>query len=453
MNNKKLIDILNTQYSLLSNIPGCVYIDHYVFIDPISGSNIYYPITAYGERLDPETEYLPTWILSSGPLSVACYQDYCFSSVDLDSYKIFCNTDVTFILSAFDESISEITKIVYDFGDGSEKLEVNYDFSSSPPTSPKDIPITKTFIPKDSNYITTYVVSISVLKNDSCVSTLNIPICTFKCGIFDTYEDVFILNSQISNPTTNILLTLEKQANDQIFNTLLLTNEPTTIIGAESALPDVVNPVETIRLLEQAAGRPSSPIPPTELSPLIPPSSYLYSACVGITLNIPLAELIASQNFFLRNNSLILSGEGAPFIGGTGVFIGYECPPGGIIGTKIPSTPFIYDITSPTVSSILVYFNTENDGSSATNYEFSLDGGVTFTAFTPSQSSNPLLIENIPGEILVEPGTSYVVIIKGFNSNGYSYPSNSANITTLGYVTTLSGSFVTTFNSEPISLL
>lgn len=452
MNATKNIDIVNTQYAFLSNIPKCVFIDHYIFIDPVSGSNIYYPVTANGDRLDPDTEYIPTWILSSGPLGAACYQDYCFGSVSLDPTRIYCNTDVTFVLSAFDESVSEVCKVVYDFGDGSELLEVNYDFSSTPPISPKDKIIKKTYYPKNS-HVTTYVASVSILKTDSCVSTLNIPICTFKCGIFDTYEDISLLNSQITTPTTYILLSLEKKSLDQIFNTLLLTNEPTTILGPESALPDTVNPVDTIRLLEQArVTRVSSPIPPTELNPVVPPASYLYSGCVGIGINFTIAELIATQNFFLKNNSLLLSGIGAPYLGGTGVTIGYECPPPTFPTTKVPSTPFIFNITSG-VSSISIFFNTENDGSSATNYEYSLNGGATFASFTPPQSSSPLFLQNTPGVVTIEPGTTYNVVIRGTNSNGYGGQSNVGVITTQGYITAFNNYFIVSFNSEPLSLL
>lgn len=449
--NTKIIDILNTQYALLSNIPKCEFIDHYIFLDPVSGSNIYYPITAYGERLDPSTEYLPTWILSSGPLAAACYQDFCFAQADLESYNIYCNTDVTFILSAFDETISEITKVVYNFGDGSEFLEVNYDFTSSPPRSPKDIPVTRTYYPTD-KFITTYFAYVSVIKNDSCISTLKIPICTFKCGIFDIYDDITILNSQISNPTTNIFITLEKKLNDQIFHTLLLTNEPTTIIGTESALENVVNPVETIRLLAQQRARVSTPIPPTDLNPVVPPTAYLYSACVGIDLNLPIAELVATQSFNLKNISLMLSGEGAPYTGGTGITISYECPPSNFPSTKVPSTPFIINATSPTVSAILIYFNTDNDGTVATNYEYSIDNGITFNTFTPPQTSSPLLIENAPG-VVVEPGTTYEVLIRGINNNGYGSTSNVAIVTTLGYILAFDNTFVITFDNEPVSLL
>jgi hypothetical protein len=450
MNTAK-IDILNTQYALLSTIPKCEFVDHYVFLDPVSGSNIYYPITAYGERLDPNTEYLPTWILSSGPLAAACYQDFCFAATDLSPFNIYCNTDVTFILSAFDETISEITKIIYDFGDGSEFLEVNYNFASNPPTSPKDIPVTKTYYPTD-KHITSYFAHISVVKNDSCVNTLKIPICAFKCGIFDTYDDITVLNSQISNPTTHVFITLEKKLNDQIFHTLLLTNEPTTIIGAESALQNVVNPVETARLLQQTTTRISSPIPPTNLNPVVPPVSYLYSACVGIDLNLSVAELVSTQSFYLKNVSLILSGEGAPYIGGTGITVGYECPPYSFPTTKVPSTPFIFNITSPSLSSILVYFSSENDGSSATNYEFSIDNGVTYNTFTPPQTSSPLLIENGPN-LVIEPGTTYYVVIRGTNINGTGSPSNLGIVTTLGYILAFDNTYIITFNNEPVSLL
>lgn len=450
--NYKIIDITKTQFGELSTIPGCVFVDHYIFIDPISGSNIFYPITANGGRLDPDTAYTPTWILSTGPLSEVCYQDFCFSFTFIEPIKIFCETSVVFVLSSFDESVSEITKIVYDFGDGSEILEVNYNFISNPPVSPKDILISKKYIPT-SKYVTTYNAYVSVVKNDSCVNTLLIPLCCFQCGIVDMYDDVSILNAQVTTIPSNVLLTLEQERQDQIFNTLLLTNEPTTIIGAESALPDVVNPIDTIQLLKASTPIPSTPIPPSDINPLIPPTQYLYTNCVGLIFNIPIAGLIATQEFRIKDDSLTLSFGGAPYSGGSGIVVAYECPAAAATPTQVPSTPFIYDIESPTVSSIFIYFVTDEDGSLAQNYEYSIDGGLTFFTFNPPQSAEPLIVIESNNDVTILPNTSYTIFIRGVNYLGTGGTSNPAVITTLGYVTNLTGGNIITFNLDNVVLL
>jgi hypothetical protein len=68
-----------------------------------------------------------------------------------------------------------------------------------------------------------------------------------------------------------------------------------------------------------------------------------------------------------------------------------------------------------------------NGGSAITNYEYSVDGGSTFTAFSPAQTTSPVEISGlIPA---LQNGTAYTVLLKAVNANGPSIASSSITVT------------------------
>ena len=83
-----------------------------------------------------------------------------------------------------------------------------------------------------------------------------------------------------------------------------------------------------------------------------------------------------------------------------------------------PSAPVITSVV-PGNGELFVYFTQASEGSSPiTNYLYSVDGGATFTAFIPPQTTSPLDISGLTN------GTSYPVRIQAVNSVGISSSSN-----------------------------
>lgn len=66
-----------------------------------------------------------------------------------------------------------------------------------------------------------------------------------------------------------------------------------------------------------------------------------------------------------------------------------------------------------------------NNGNVITNYEYSVDGGITFVEFSPAQTFSPVEISNID---LIN-GTNYTVQLKAVNAVGSSIPSASVSVT------------------------
>ncbi len=66
-----------------------------------------------------------------------------------------------------------------------------------------------------------------------------------------------------------------------------------------------------------------------------------------------------------------------------------------------------------------------NGGSPITNYEYSIDGGSSFTPFSPAQTISPVEISNVG----LTNGTSYTVQLKAVNVSGSSIASSSVSVT------------------------
>ena len=93
----------------------------------------------------------------------------------------------------------------------------------------------------------------------------------------------------------------------------------------------------------------------------------------------------------------------------------------------VPSAPTIVSIT-PGDRQLSVAFTppTSDGGEAISNYEYSIDGGLTYTAFSPTQSTSPLVITGLVN------GTTYPVRIKAVNAAGAGAASNSVNGTPVG---------------------
>jgi large repetitive protein len=91
------------------------------------------------------------------------------------------------------------------------------------------------------------------------------------------------------------------------------------------------------------------------------------------------------------------------------------------IPSRIPDAPT--NVTAlPANNKLKIYFTTSyNGGAAITNYQYSTNGGTSYQAFSPSQTTSPLIISGLNN------GTDYTVLIKAVNLDGPSVASNSTH--------------------------
>jgi titin len=92
---------------------------------------------------------------------------------------------------------------------------------------------------------------------------------------------------------------------------------------------------------------------------------------------------------------------------------------------QVPSAPINLVGTAGTTTISVSFTQITDGGSAITNYEYSLNGGTTFTQFNPSQTSSPVLISGLTS------GVTYAIALKAINSVGTSSSSSVINVTTL----------------------
>ena len=89
------------------------------------------------------------------------------------------------------------------------------------------------------------------------------------------------------------------------------------------------------------------------------------------------------------------------------------------INAIVPTAPTITVITAGSAQlSVAFTAPSSNGGASITNYEYSINNGSSFTAFSPAQTSTPLVISGLTN------GTTYDVQIRAVNSTGFGTASN-----------------------------
>ena len=87
----------------------------------------------------------------------------------------------------------------------------------------------------------------------------------------------------------------------------------------------------------------------------------------------------------------------------------------------LPDAPTIGTATKINTGLSVTFTAPNNGGSAITNYKYSVDGGATYTALSPAQTSSPLTITGLTN------GQSYSARIKAVNANGDSVASAASN--------------------------
>ena len=310
----------------ISALGYCNYLDHYIFKDPISGVNIFYPLTAYGGPLSAAGGVTFDSVTSGGPMFDICFQDYCYKTYQVGAFKLFCNTTVNFKLSNIDETDSRVIKIIYNFDDGGDIYEVDFSTVDGVLYSPINTVVSRTYYPTDT-LVTTYTPTISVIRNDCCINTYTVTLSAFRCGILDIYEDVVLLNAQ-QTAGFDIILTLEKKNNRQIFKNALNINDLEFVVPALSTLPNLVEPVPPSKNKPRVeALTPKQFDQPVQANPVVAPEiGYNYIEGEGIDLIPNYIQLVPSEDLAPFNDitsGVTISGDGPPYFAADGIDIRY----------------------------------------------------------------------------------------------------------------------------------
>jgi hypothetical protein len=286
---------------------------------------------------------------------------------------IFCESDVIFDFSNFDQSVSRIIKIIFDPNNGDELQKITSHFYNGSITYPVLSSIKATYYPSDSFY-TFYYPNFIINYEDGNSINLTIPLTSVQCGIFDSYKNRKIVESLTYNEKkSNILLFISDEVDNSLYIGDIYTRLP-FILSAnlpekDTELPYLIKPVpvgSTIDSLDQVI----IPIPKGRKNPVIPPTLlYIYSEYDGISITVnntffnpsdeftlycttapsttipnPTGLVTLSDSFKINtfdvndlfpfgtvfppifpssgcDNSLILTTGGAPYFAGTGVTI------------------------------------------------------------------------------------------------------------------------------------
>lgn len=115
---------------------------------------------------------------------------------------------------------------------------------------------------------------------------------------------------------------------------------------------------------------------------------------------------------------------------------------GSVTATTVPDAPVLGTVTDTvTGGTVSVPINSINTGGKAiTNYEYSTNGGTTWTTLSPAQTSSPLTISGLTNYI------SYTLRIRAINANGTGTMSSASNSVTPTAPFTLAQTFNTSGN-------
>ncbi|NBS07551.1 MAG: fibronectin type III domain-containing protein, partial [Verrucomicrobia bacterium] len=77
-----------------------------------------------------------------------------------------------------------------------------------------------------------------------------------------------------------------------------------------------------------------------------------------------------------------------------------------------PAAPSGLSVTNGNSQVTIAFTAGTNNGSAITNYQYSIDGGTSFTAFSPAQNASPVTITGLSN------GTTYSLALKAMNAAG-----------------------------------
>ena len=169
------------------------------------------------------------------------YEDYSLATSVFYLPIQSCVTNLCISFSSFDESVSLIKYIVYEYKGNYGSVSTNIAISAMSETITL---LTKTFDqkiniilePDDDLQLSNYTINLSVVRLDTTVNKIVLKGYILKCGINDIYSDVHMLDSQLLDKTSNLVLIMEDKKAKQVY----LNSLDTTILNVHLTGGDMV---------------------------------------------------------------------------------------------------------------------------------------------------------------------------------------------------------------------
>lgn len=283
-------------------LPGTGSSTPFGFIDPVITTNIGYSsldiindfyiceIIAFDKAIEPLlNRYIVNYLVSkwqlpgtllfptfSGdsstfkePLSNLTYQDAGLVATNITIPVQSCRTDLIISFSGFDESVSKVLDIAYSYNGNNINVNIpiqNQGLSAYGITLPLE--------PDSLSQETSYDATIYVTMLDSTIYNFKINGKIMKCGVFESWGNVSLIDSQLLQSIDDNLLILEDTATNQVFVNKLNTSTTAEIItgGDIVSLTNTFEfeAIESIFLLDEALEVDDEVVPLYETPPVVP---------------------------------------------------------------------------------------------------------------------------------------------------------------------------------------
>lgn len=238
---------------------------------------------------------------------------------------VFCDSEVIFDFSEFDQSKSRIVKILFNPDNGNNHQSfTSYVDENNSLIYPILSSIKTKYYPSELFY-TYYNPNFIIDYADGTSINLTIPITSVQCGIYETYKDKNILESlPYYKNISNILLFVNDNLSNETYIGDIYTKLPFVLSAnlpeKDIELPNIIRAVpigSTIDSIE-----PITPNPVTNNNPVLPPIPIIiYSEYDGISIFTNNSPFYGGDEFVNIDSSLSILSGGTPYFGGTGITI------------------------------------------------------------------------------------------------------------------------------------
>lgn len=214
--------------------PG--YLNHYLFVDPVYGTNFTYPNTANGSFFT--TASYP--VTADGGL----FFPWGYAKVNVTEYvdlgALKGPYNLIFSTSALDTSFYPVFKILYDFGDGEyyeieKNVVANYTAGNLANILAGQLPENIQYAYVDHEYwplnnvCTVYTPSVSVIFSNSVYNIYNITFSSYPDSIYSIEKFNLLNKSDVDSSGRNNFLVVESRYDDRYLNNFLLTRKLSTL--------------------------------------------------------------------------------------------------------------------------------------------------------------------------------------------------------------------------------
>lgn len=251
------------------------------------------------------------------------YKDLKHYTFEVNGKLLFCNTNVLFNFSEFDQTVSKIVKVIFDPDNNRELQTFDGMLSGNGMIYPILSSISSDYYPSE-NFYTLFFPKFRIEYEDGIIFSLICPLTVTQCGIFETYKNRTLVESlPYYKNLSNVILFINDKNDNNLYIHDIDTRLPFVLsanVPQDIELPDVIIPVPLggfFVSLEQ----PVVPQPPTNINPVLPPLPYyIYSEDLGVFI-VPNNSIFYETEEFNTDNSLVILNGGAPYFAGTGVTI------------------------------------------------------------------------------------------------------------------------------------